>query len=298
MATPQPFRDYIVKFREGDRIYSTGDPGTEMYIIQSGSVEIFKEIKGQRVHLALMEKGDFFGEMALIQSAPYSACAEARSPCELVEIDSTLFDKMIKGNIEIAVRMLRKLSIRLREANLRVERLAAGLPEAEGAAAMPAQAGGSVQETVTPGETRTAAEEPSASSAPSTQPATTPPASKESRKRARPARRPQGCHAYFLTEEGEEAFHLVGPRAVIGRYDPVTGLKPEVDLSPLDLNRSVSRHHARLTHENGVYLVTEEVGALNGTYINGQKLISGKPCRLKADDVLNLGMVKLIFKEV
>lgn len=91
---------------------------------------------------------------------------------------------------------------------------------------------------------------------------------------------------------------MVGDRAAIGRFDPVTGLKPEVDLSALDLNRSVSRHHARLTREGGVYLVTEEVGALNGTFINGKKLLSGKPSRIADGDVLNLGMVKLVFKEI
>ena len=78
----------------------------------------------------------------------------------------------------------------------------------------------------------------------------------------------------------------------------MTGLKPEVDLSELDLNRSVSRHHARLTLDKGSWSVTEEVGALNGTYINGRKLVSGKPEPIRDGDVLNLGMVKLTFREV
>ncbi|HKY32023.1 MAG TPA: FHA domain-containing protein, partial [Candidatus Polarisedimenticolia bacterium] len=112
------------------------------------------------------------------------------------------------------------------------------------------------------------------------------------------ARRPRNCHAVLVNDDGEELFHLVSSRAAIGRFDPVTGLKPEVDLSALDLNRSVSRHHARLTLEGGVYSVTEEVGALNGTFVNGKKLVSGKPARIKHGDVLNLGMVKLTFKEI
>jgi len=78
----------------------------------------------------------------------------------------------------------------------------------------------------------------------------------------------------------------------------VTGLKPEVDLSTHDLNRSVSRHHARVDLEGGVYQVTEEVGALNGTFLNGKRLVSGKSARIKDGDTLNLGMVKLIFREV
>ncbi|HZI94983.1 MAG TPA: cyclic nucleotide-binding domain-containing protein, partial [Patescibacteria group bacterium] len=132
MATSQPFKDYVVRFRKGERIYSVGDPGTEMYIVQSGSVEIIDESGGTRVSLAIMEKGDFFGEMALIESEPHSNTAVAIEDCDLIEINSTLFDKMIKGNIEIAVRMLRKLSIRLRDATRRLQQ-AASSPSREAA---------------------------------------------------------------------------------------------------------------------------------------------------------------------
>jgi hypothetical protein len=300
MATPQPFKDYIVRYRRGERIYSTGDPGTEMYIVQSGSVSIFTEADGRRIVLATMEKGDFFGEMALIESSPHSSCAEAESDCELIEINSTLFDKMIKGNIEIAVRMLRKLSIRLRDATRRLEQLAtaAAAPppprQAAASAAAPAQAAAQPVEHRPPVPPPEAPPRPAVGtetqvpSAPA--PRVAPPAAGPSR--------PPNCHAVLTSEEGRELYHLVASRVAIGRFDPVTGLKPEVDLSELDLNRSVSRHHARLTCVDGAYAVTEEVGALNGTFINGKKLVSGKPSPLRDGDLLNLGMVKLIFREV
>ncbi|MGH9867715.1 MAG: cyclic nucleotide-binding domain-containing protein [Candidatus Polarisedimenticolia bacterium] len=286
MATPQPFKDYIVRYRRGERIYSTGDPGTEMYIVQTGSVSVFSEVEGRRIGLATMEKGDFFGEMALIESAPHSSCAEAAADCELIEINSTLFDKMIKGNIEIAVRMLRKLSIRMRDANRRLEEMAA-------LAGRPAPAAAAPTVTIVPPARQSAA--PPAGPGPSAsgiRPAPPAPAAPRS------GARPRNCHAVFLSEAGEELFQLVTTRVAIGRFDPVTGLKPEVDLSELDLNRSVSRHHARLTLDAGVYAVTEEVGALNGTFINGKKLVSGKPEPLNDGDVLNLGMVKLVFRQL
>ncbi len=277
MATPQAFKDYIVHFRRGDRIYSAGDPGTEMYIVQSGSVEIFQETGGDRVKLAVMEKGDFFGEMALIESAPHSTHAEALADCELIEINSTLFDRMIKGNIEIAVRMLRKLSIRLRDAGKRIDELSAGVAVAQ------ARAPSSPTRCLPP-------------PAPSAPPRL---AAREAGSAAgRSGPRPNGCHAFLLSEEGGEVFHITVEKATIGRFDPVTGLKPEVDLSSVDLNRSVSRHHARLTFEGGVYSLTEELGALNGTFINGKKLVSGKAATIKDGDILNLGTLKLIFQEV
>ena len=63
--------------------------------------------------------------------------AEAVDDAELIEINSMTFDKMIKGNIEIAIRMLRKLSIRLRETERRFEGL-----QADGRAAVPIAPGG------------------------------------------------------------------------------------------------------------------------------------------------------------
>ncbi|HET9481614.1 MAG TPA: cyclic nucleotide-binding domain-containing protein [Candidatus Polarisedimenticolia bacterium] len=296
MATPQAFKDYIVKYRRGDRIYTTGDPGTEMYIVQRGAVEIFREADGVRVSLAIMEKGDFFGEMALIESSPHSTCAEATEDCDLIEINSTLFDKMIKGNIEIAVRMLRKLSIRLRDATRKLEESTALLARSAGSEAARKLA-------------VAAAAAPAASIPVSSAPPGDPPFEREApapkvSTAAMPAQavggrpRPAGCHAVLLGEDGSELFQLSTSRSAIGRFDPVTGLKPEVDLSALDLNRSVSRHHARLTLEGGAYNVTEEVGALNGTFINGKKLVSGKTARVKDGDTLSFGMVKLVFREV
>jgi len=289
MATSQVFKDYIVRLNRGETVYSEGDPGTEMYIVQSGSVEIIKETGDAKVSLAVMEKGDFFGEMALIESEPHSSSAVAREDCELIEINSTLFDKMIRGNIEIAVRMLRKLSLRLRDATRRLEELAVS-----SAGPAPVSPPGSASSP----STATDAEPSTISLGTSGPPAGTgseppPPAG------AVPERdRPANCHAVFLSEEGEELFQLVGPKAVIGRFDPVTGLKPEVDLSSVDLNRSVSRHHARLLREGDAYTLTEEVGALNGTFVNGKQLVSGKPSPIRDGDVVNLGMVKLVFREV
>src|SRR6266850_793658 len=129
-----PFKDYIVKLRAGDLVFKEGDPGTEMYIVQSGRVEVFDETSRGEVSLAVMEKGDFFGEMALLDGAPHGASARALDDVELIEINSTLFDRMIKGNVEIAVRMLRKLSIRLRETNRKYEALL-GEPAADAAPA-------------------------------------------------------------------------------------------------------------------------------------------------------------------
>jgi len=302
-----PFKDYIVKLRAGDLVFKEGDPGTEMYIVQSGMVEIFNETpRGENVH-AVMEKGDFFGEMALLDGAPHGASARAKDDVELIEINSTLFDRMIKGNVEIAVRMLRKLSIRLRETNRKYESLLAGAPApahevAPAAPATPAAAESSPDSARTKGPIKapdTKAEplpEPVEAPAPAAPP---PPAAAQAAQAPPPTVQApvDGCHAYLHSDDGKETFSIATAKAVLGRFDPVTGLKPEVDLSNVDINRSVSRRHARISLEGGIYYLIEEPGALNGTFINGRKLITGKPTRLKDGDAVNLGTVKLVFRE-
>src|SRR5206468_274195 len=80
--------------------------------------------------------GDFFGEMAVLERLPRSATAEVIEAGDLIVIAGDTFGDMIKANPEIAVRMLRKYSIRLRETNKQIEQILA----AGGAAGRPAKA--------------------------------------------------------------------------------------------------------------------------------------------------------------
>jgi len=116
-----PFERYIVTHPMGDIIFSEGEIGTEMYIIQSGTVELFKSIAGETRVLATLEKGDFFGEMSVLEDLPRTASARARTDVELVRINGAMFDTMLKSNTEIAIRMMRKLSRRLRDVSAMLE---------------------------------------------------------------------------------------------------------------------------------------------------------------------------------
>src|SRR6059036_2202784 len=132
-----PFKEFTVKRKKGEMIYVEGDLGSEMYVVQSGAVRIYRTLGGVKQELAIMEKGDFFGEIAVLEGLPRTASAEALDECEIIEINSTTFDKMIRANIEIAVRMMRKLSNRLQEANRKIEILSrAGAPGKPAAAAV------------------------------------------------------------------------------------------------------------------------------------------------------------------
>ncbi|HJZ13285.1 MAG TPA: cyclic nucleotide-binding domain-containing protein, partial [Acidobacteriota bacterium] len=117
------FDKYKVSFKKGIVIFSEGDLENEMFIIQNGKVRIYKNIDGFDQTLTVLEKGDFFGEMSVLEGMPRSASAEAEEDCELIKINSANFVAMIKSNVEIAIRIMRKLSLRLREANVQIERL-------------------------------------------------------------------------------------------------------------------------------------------------------------------------------
>ncbi len=104
-------------------LFHEGDAGEQMYILQSGKVKISKRIRGVEKTLATLDKGEFFGEMAILNDKPRSATAETLEPCDMLVIDRKTFDALIRGNAEIAVRFIKRLADRLREANDQMESL-------------------------------------------------------------------------------------------------------------------------------------------------------------------------------
>jgi CRP/FNR family cyclic AMP-dependent transcriptional regulator len=73
--------------------------------------------------LATLEKGEFFGEMAILNDKPRSASAETIEVCDMLVIDRKTFDTLLRSNVEIAIRFIKRLADRLREANEQMEAL-------------------------------------------------------------------------------------------------------------------------------------------------------------------------------
>ncbi len=119
----QLFSRFGKKIPANTILFNEGDAGEEMFIIQAGRVKISKRIRGVEKTLATLEKGEFFGEMAILNDKPRSATAETLEDCEMLVIDRKTFDALIRGNSEIAVRFIKRLADRLREANDQMESL-------------------------------------------------------------------------------------------------------------------------------------------------------------------------------
>ena len=101
----------------GEILFRDGDPGDTMYVLRSGRVRVFIEPNGREKTLAFIEAGDFFGEMALLNNKPRTASAECVEETRLLVIDGKTFEAMLRGNAEIAVRMIQRLAKRLDQAN-------------------------------------------------------------------------------------------------------------------------------------------------------------------------------------
>ena len=243
------FEDYIVKLPPGEKVFSEGDVGTEMYVIQSGSIEIAKRVKDEMKTLSVLEKGDFFGEMSILEDVPRTADAIARTDVELVRISQSTFDEMLRHNGEIAVRMLRKLSRRLRETTALLEQTTGTAPALDESSDYFERVGtrDEIYRLVADGN----------------------------------------VEEFYLNREGE---------TLVGRIDPVTGIRPDVDLTNLDGQRSVSRRHAKVIRSEGEFQVIEEIGTMNGTFVNGKRIATGSPMTLHDGDRLRFGLVDVTFR--
>src|SRR5438309_12089910 len=117
------FQRFGKEFKKGDVLFREGEPGKEMYVIQAGKVNITKKVRDTEKILATLGAGEFLGEMAILNNKPRSAGAVMAEDGKLLVIDPKTFEAMIRGNVEIAVRLIKKLSDRLQEADDQIENL-------------------------------------------------------------------------------------------------------------------------------------------------------------------------------
>jgi CRP-like cAMP-binding protein len=240
------------RFPRGAVIFEEGDLGLTMYVIESGEVEIRKKLGGKDRALAQLGKGDFFGEMCMLEDeSPRSATAVAMTDVDAVAIDQSAFTFMLKHNPEIAIRMMRKLVIRLRQTTQLLEEAVGHKVDLE-------------ESGITDGPVP--APDPS----------------------ARMVEIGTGTEFPLAADKRE---------TTVGRIDPVTGIHPDVDLTPVDSKRSISRRHARVRREeDGSYSVIEDVGTMNGTFVNGVRLTAGRAYPIKPADMVVFGTVQCRFE--
>src|SRR5450432_1798383 len=122
-AEDQLFERFGRSFPAGHRLFREGEHGNEMFVIQTGRVRISKVVRDTEKTLAILDAGEFFGEMSILNDKPRSANATVEDEAKLLVIDPKTFEAMIRGNAEIAIRMIKKLAARLQETDTQIENL-------------------------------------------------------------------------------------------------------------------------------------------------------------------------------
>jgi CRP-like cAMP-binding protein len=104
-------------YTDGEIIVKQGDSGDCMYEILEGKVEVIEESTEQQVQLAVLRKGDFFGEMAIFEKELRSATVRAIGEVRALTIDKKNLLRRISEDPSLAFRILEKMSHRIRDLN-------------------------------------------------------------------------------------------------------------------------------------------------------------------------------------
>ena len=263
-------KDIFVEVAAGSTVFRAGDPATEMFIVETGQIELDN---GSGEIVATLGPGDFFGEAALLEGHPHASNALASAKARLLRIERAVFPDVLKQNPEIGLRILKQLALRQRRAALRGP-AAEKRPEPKPAPA-PAAAPAPPQAAPSP---------------PPPKPAEAPPTP------APMPARPAAPVTVALKVSGNDQVIALDPaRAefLVGRPDPASGIEPEVNLGPFDGNRTLSRRHAKILREGSLLFVREESGVANGTHVNGERVQSGVKVPIKPGDKLRFGLVEV-----
>jgi len=115
-------------YSDGELICREGESNSEMFVIQSGSVRIFKAAPApaargsaaSEVELALLHKGDFFGEMSLLEGLPRDASAQAVGDAQVLVMTPGALLVRLRRDPTFSFELLRRLSARVRSLNARL----------------------------------------------------------------------------------------------------------------------------------------------------------------------------------
>ena len=111
-------------FNAGEIIIGENSDPSNMYMIQSGRVKVYKTVNEEKVELATMGKNDFFGEISLLLGRPHTATIEAiEDATEILIFSKEALLKKMASDPNLALRMITVMANRLTEAHGVITRL-------------------------------------------------------------------------------------------------------------------------------------------------------------------------------
>ena len=109
----EPPADPIRTYPKNTMVFCEDQSGQDMFIIQEGQIKISKVVEGNEVILAVLKKGEFFGEMALLENMPRSASAIAFEDCRLMTVNRQNFNQMVTTQASLIAKLTTTLAERL-----------------------------------------------------------------------------------------------------------------------------------------------------------------------------------------
>ncbi|MCP4150232.1 MAG: cyclic nucleotide-binding domain-containing protein [bacterium] len=250
------FKKFITHYKKSEIVYKKGDDQSDFYIINKGKVQL--KTADDELPLVTLSKGDFFGEESLneTQNAAYSV--EIVEDSDIIKIPFSSLVEMMKKNTAISLKILKKLS----EKHIKILTTVLELKKPIMTAAHQA-----VQEKPENADNEKTSE----------------------------ALNPS-IKAYLVIERSNRVVQLTKTHTYLGRRDYTTGFVPDVDLTKEDEEKYISRKHSKISYIDQKFYLQEEPGAVNGTFLNGQKLSTGVKHELNNKDELTLCHLNIIFK--
>lgn len=123
----QVIADGVIKrrFRRGEIIVEQGRKSDALFILLSGRARVItSDSRGREVILAVLEAGDYLGEMSLIDNEPHSATVRAEVQTDVLVLGRSEFAACLPENSSLSYAILRGLVSRLRNADRQIESLA------------------------------------------------------------------------------------------------------------------------------------------------------------------------------
>jgi CRP-like cAMP-binding protein len=123
------FERFGKTYKPGEIIFCEYEPGDDFYLIQSGHVRITKVVSDKEKTLDILQSGDIFGEMAILEQQPRSATALAEDEVKMLVFNRQNFELLLKSNPEIAIKLLKTFTKRIYDAKRQLMVLTFAEPE-------------------------------------------------------------------------------------------------------------------------------------------------------------------------
>ncbi len=119
----QLFKKFGRVLPAGTILFEEGQACTGMFIIQKGTVRLFKKVREEEVTIDVLRDGDFFGEMACLIGQPRSINARVEEESQILLIRPEVLDSLFRGAPDIGIKVVGNLAGRLKKAYEIIEKL-------------------------------------------------------------------------------------------------------------------------------------------------------------------------------